>query len=683
MNIFQRALESFKAKSYDVLYYNSPYDDYSGTPRRWSKYQFLQANEISLYTNRALAKRAEKVSEVEFTLKNRKSDKEIEDHWVLDLLRKPNQFQTGLQFWGLYQKYRDIIGAAYIWKEPSNNPADFQSKGKIGALHLLRSDCVSHIYGEDGMIAGFRYTPQNGKPTEFKPEEIIYSYTPDPIRPTEPISLLAAGIRTIDTEDQLSKYHANVIRNGGNIGTVFKFKTPNISKQQLTDLKQSYDDQFANARNGGKPLFLGGDADILKLNMSPAELSYMEGKKLILDDITIMTGVPKAILAVTSGETFANAEAAIDIFLRETIKPLLTDLVTTLDWSLVPDDLDLEFKDPTPENVELKLKRIENGFRNSYLTINEARDMEGYEPIDGGDEILVDIKMIPLSKAGEQTTVDPNANPNDPNNNNDQNGGSNGDSNLDSGNSKGFKGPHPLRDDYVREKYGQVMMKRMDRNEEKVLEAIKRYFTGQRTRLINHIEGARTFRRKDIIDEAFNFTVEANLAKGTILPLIKEILKHSGNDAKEMAGSTRPFVLTSKMESYLDLRANIFSNQITETTFDTLKHQFTESLDKGETRQQLVKRIKDTYDGYDDNRAKLIARTEVHGATQTGTMEGYVQAGVKTKIWVTVGDLRVRDTHRAVDGEEVPIDMVFSNGLRFPGDPEAPADEVCNCRCSI
>jgi uncharacterized protein with gpF-like domain len=54
-----------------------------------------------------------------------------------------------------------------------------------------------------------------------------------------------------------------------------------------------------------------------------------------------------------------------------------------------------------------------------------------------------------------------------------------------------------------------------------------------------------------------------------------------------------------------------------------------------------------------------------------------------TKIWVAVMDEATRDSHAMVDGEEVPIDHAFSNGLLYPADSSAPAEEVINCRCVI
>lgn len=663
MQPLKRAIDFITRKSYEVLFYNDPHDE--TRERSWTKRDYLNANEISLYTNRAIAKRAEKVSEVEFVLTNRNSKKVVEDHPVLDILRKPNEHQTGLQFWSLYQKYRDLTGSAFIWIEPTG--AVFKKGADAKALHLLRPDCVKINY-ENGAIGSFTYALPGGSEQTYQPEEIIYSYTPDPQRPLEGVSLLRAGRMAIDTEVQLSKYHANVIRNGGNVGNVMKFKTPNLTKKQVEELKQQYDLQYAEAKNSGKPMFLAGDADIVNLGLSPVELSYLESKRLVLDDIVIMTGVPKPILGVSTGETFANADASVAVFLRETIKPLLADLTTTLDWRFIPEEFDLEFKDPTPENVDQKLKETETGLKNSYMTINEARDRHGLDPIPEGDQILVPFNMVTLAEA-----VKPPEPQQDPNNPNPQ----------DNPSGKGALGPHPLQDSFVRERYGKMMIKRMDRQESRVLKAMQEYFGGQRRRLVEHVEGARTFRRKDILDEVFNREVEINIAKGTILPLIRDILKRAGHDAADLSGATHPFHLSSKIESHLDSRAAIFAAQITETTFDQLKSQFSQSIEAGETRQQLISRIRSTYEGYSNDRAAMIARTEVHNATQTGTMEGYVQAGIKTKIWVAVGDARTRDTHRAVDGEEVPMDMLFSNGLKYPGDPEGSPEETINCRCSI
>jgi len=147
------------------------------------------------------------------------------------------------------------------------------------------------------------------------------------------------------------------------------------------------------------------------------------------------------------------------------------------------------------------------------------------------------------------------------------------------------------------------------------------------------------------------------------------------------------FSLSANVASWLDKKTDVFAKQINDTTFKKLDVQFAESLAENETRTQLTDRIRNVYKPngkvLSDARTQVIARTEVHGASQKGTFEGYKQAGAEMKIWTWAPGIMggVRDEHMAMDGEERPMDMSFSNGLMFPG--EGPASETINCLCTI
>ena len=54
-----------------------------------------------------------------------------------------------------------------------------------------------------------------------------------------------------------------------------------------------------------------------------------------------------------------------------------------------------------------------------------------------------------------------------------------------------------------------------------------------------------------------------------------------------------------------------------------------------------------------------------------------------SKIWITAGDNRVRDSHAMLDGKEIPLDRTFDNGCKRPRDPNGAPAEICNCRCSL
>nr|DAN07653.1 MAG TPA: minor capsid protein [Caudoviricetes sp.] len=81
------------------------------------------------------------------------------------------------------------------------------------------------------------------------------------------------------------------------------------------------------------------------------------------------------------------------------------------------------------------------------------------------------------------------------------------------------------------------------------------------------------------------------------------------------------------------------------------------------------------------------ARTAATGAQNAGRMDSYAAAekmGIKLKKeWLATLDARTRHSHAMLDGEQVAQDKNFSNGCRFPGDPQGPPWEIYNCRCTL
>lgn len=666
MGFLKNITELIGAKSYTGLLPGS-----LPTGKAWSNGDYLKANEISLYTNKALNKRGEKMAEIQFAVKD-KNGEIIPDHPLLQTLYYPNEVHSGAQFWKLYQNYIDIIGSSYILLDIE--PVLFQRDNpKIKAIHHLRPDLVKPKV-ENGVIVSYDYYGPSGLIATYQPEQIVRVFNPDPSNPISGMSMLKAGINAIQTEVQVSSYHARVIENGGKVDGVFKFKTPRLTKTQLNELKDGYETEVADARRSGRPLFLGGDADYTRMGLTPDELAFLETKRMTLDDICIMTGVPKELMGSLEGTKYSNAEQAVRIFLRETMVPQMRLLTSALDNRLLPDGETLSFIDPTPENIEDKSKLLETGMKNGLMSTNEGRQVMAsllgveLEDVTGGDDILVAFNLIPL---GSSSVVEKDSE------------------------KKKIKTvtEHPLRDAETRKVYHKMQNKRIDiRAEKRFKPVLKNYLDGQRDRLIEKLQpqNTRVFRKKDLIDDSIRLDLEVKIGKEAFLPIVTTLLEEAGSDAMELVGSSYPFNMSAEVVTWVDQKTDIFLNQINETTFNRLKLEFAESLEANETRMQLIERITAVYDVISTGRANVIARTEVHGLTQYGTFQGYKQANLDIKIWVSVLDKNTRGNdpkdeanHIETDGEEVPIDMPFSNGLMYPGENGAPAAEVINCRCVI
>lgn len=675
-NIFQKALQYVTGKSYTGILQG-------GLPAstKWGASDYLKAHDISLYTNKALTKRSEKVGEVQFVLKNKKTGEVIQDHPLLDLLRYPSKTLTSSQLYGLYQNHMDIMGSAYFLLDAT--PV-FGGAPKVTGMDLLRPDMVKVKQDATGAVVGYEYKGPNGTTVTYEPWQVIRVWRPDPANPLQGTSLLKAGVTAIQTEVQIGAYHARIIENGGKVDGVFKFKTPRLTKAQLQELKDGYDAEYADARKSGKPLFLGGDAEYIRMGMTPDEVAFLETKRVTLEDICIMTSVPKELLGTMDGTKYDNADAAIRIFLSETIKPQLKALTAALDNALIPDEFTLSFIDPTPENKEAIMKALETGKNQGLISTNEGRRIlgrvlgEDLEDVDGGDDILINFNLIPLGsssvveKAAADTTKKKAV----------SSKGAAADTNIE----------HPLRDVEARKIYHSMQVKRLDRRSAKFKPAVVRYLNGQRDRLVDMLQPTKThvYRKEGLLDEVLNIELEVKIGKEAFLPVLQDILAASGKDAMELVGSSGTFSMSAEVVSWLDDKTEVFTRQFNETTYNQLKREFEASLAAQEGRAELIDRIKGVYQGITTGRANVIARTETHGVIQYGTMQGYSQAAMPIKIWVSVLDTETRGQdptdeadHVSIDGEERPLNMPFSNGLMYPGQKGAPAAEVVNCRCSI
>lgn len=113
----------------------------------------------------------------------------------------------------------------------------------------------------------------------------------------------------------------------------------------------------------------------------------------------------------------------------------------------------------------------------------------------------------------------------------------------------------------------------------------------------------------------------------------------------------------------------------------------TSSILQGKSIKHMADDLQKRISTMSRDSAIRTARTAVTGAQNAGRMDSYAAAekmGIKLKkCWLATLDARTRHSHAMLDGEQVAQDKKFSNGCRFPGDPQGPPWEIYNCRCTL
>jgi SPP1 gp7 family putative phage head morphogenesis protein len=112
----------------------------------------------------------------------------------------------------------------------------------------------------------------------------------------------------------------------------------------------------------------------------------------------------------------------------------------------------------------------------------------------------------------------------------------------------------------------------------------------------------------------------------------------------------------------------------------------TQGILQGEAIPKIAKRMQ-RVTNMERSAAIRNARTAMTGAQNGGRLDSMKRAqgrGIEVKKgWLATLDGRTRDSHAVMDGEEVELDEKFSNGLRFPGDPNGAPSHIYNCRCRM
>lgn len=113
----------------------------------------------------------------------------------------------------------------------------------------------------------------------------------------------------------------------------------------------------------------------------------------------------------------------------------------------------------------------------------------------------------------------------------------------------------------------------------------------------------------------------------------------------------------------------------------------TSSILQGKSIKHMADDLQSRIVAMNRDSAIRTARTAVTGAQNAGRMDSYFAAekvGIKCrKEWMATLDGRTRHSHAMLDGEVVDNDKKFSNGCRFPGDPQGRPEEIYNCRCTL
>lgn len=322
---------------------------------------------------------------------------------------RPNNWQTGVEFWSMMMEHACLRGAAVAQVIPG-------PRGSVDQLIPRHPDRVKPVMLADGTVI-YEWRPAGGEVIRLMPDEVfvIRWLTTDGYTPYSPIRLMR---QPLGLAKAYETHGAKLFENEAKPGRVHLTHPGKMSVDAQARLRAQFESVHTGARNWGKMMVFEEGMTAQTLGLAPEDAQFMEGRNYQNADISRIYRVPLHMISDLNRSTNNNIEHQSLDFVKFTMLHWFRLIEQSIGRDLVIDTTRY-----FPEFAVDALARGDAASRASYyasginagwLTRNEARRLENLNPLPGLDEPLRPLNMgttaAPASKGNAAaTSPDPSA----------------------------------------------------------------------------------------------------------------------------------------------------------------------------------------------------------------------------------------------------------------------------------
>lgn len=482
--------------------------------------------------------------------------------------------------------------------------------GKPVGIYLLNPNDVTVLVA-DKKIKGYVYN-ENGNKIILDLDEVSFWRSDDGKNSFRGKGPMQAAGWFIRSARYVNTYVNNFLENNAIPAGVIVAKG-SVNNEDWDLFKEGWTQKYSGIDNAGKTGFIRGtDLDFVKTGLSLGEVDFEKLKNTSRDDVMIMFGISKPMMAIFDDINYASALTARQLFALMITRPTLKALSRKLTKKVAKwygKGYRISSSNPVPEDDEAKLNKFDK-LLNRAFTVNEVRAAYGEEPIDGGDVIVP-----PPTLASEG--------------------------------SKSFLAPKTAGKVVIKlksttkgkaDKEKEAYRKSCDVIEDKYIDEIIKLATpilkAQHARVVDQIQP------KKIIDAYFDIEQETITLTDEVLAGFVGLARAQGALALGYIGKDeQSFKLTPVMETFIKDAVRKAALGFTQDTQAYVAQALTDGINAGESSKDIAKRIGKIYEdvygtkapGY---RLDRIARTESARISNKVSITAFKESGVvRKKEW--------------------------------------------------
>jgi HK97 family phage portal protein len=373
---------------------------YTGTREaQWSKREYAAFADEGYRKNviayQAINKTAMAVATIPWVVRRPNGD-ELTEHPLLSLIENPNPMQSRYEFLQALVGFYRISGNGYMER--------VMVRSQPRELYALRSDRMTVKPSITGFPAGYQYRVGQEKiDWDADPRtglsDIRHLKTFHPLDDWYGLSPIEAGAYGIDQHNETMKSIQATLQNGMTPSGALESQDE-LSDEQFNRMKAEIDEKYSGSANAGRPLLLEGGLKWTQMGLTPQSMAIIETKYSAARDISLALGVPPLLLNIPGDSTYSNYKEARLAFYEETVIPLVhyirDELNAWLSDSFGGAMLDVDL-DQVPAIADKRRELWTMADQATDLTINERREIKGYEEVEGGDTVYIPSNLIPLN----------------------------------------------------------------------------------------------------------------------------------------------------------------------------------------------------------------------------------------------------------------------------------------------
>ena len=330
--------------------------------------------------------------------------KKATDHYLYSILKtRPNPFMSSFNFFTCIEAQRNTYGNSYA-------NIEYDNRGRVKAIWPMKSEKVEIWVDDKGILntsdrLWYVVNLDNGKQVKLRSEEVLHfkGFTLDGISGITPLAYLRTLVQNgKSSEEYINKFFQNGMQTKGIV-------------QYIGDLDQKAEETFRNKfeqmssglKNAHRISLLPIGYQFQPISLSMADAQFLENTELTIRQIAAAFGIKMHQLNDLERSTHTNIGEQQRQFYIDTLMAILTMYEQELTYKLLLNsELDegyyCKFNVDAITRADLKTRyeayRI--GIQGGFLKPNEVRAREEMETAEGGDALLVNGNVVPITEAG-------------------------------------------------------------------------------------------------------------------------------------------------------------------------------------------------------------------------------------------------------------------------------------------